>query len=101
MRLVFVAILSFFIASTSFAQQVATQDSDVEAVLGYEPQSILNDWIDWEQNHPPELAFLNQFMLDQKVPQVGLYGLNLHETWYWWISNNPQAIKEFLVLREQ
>ncbi|MDC1222040.1 hypothetical protein N8Z47_05165 [Salibacteraceae bacterium] len=87
--------------STSIAQQASTQDSDVVAQLGYHPQDILNDWINWEQNQPAELEFLGQYMLDHQVPQVGLYGLNLHDTWYWWISNNQGAIQEYINLKEQ
>ena len=87
--------------TTSFAQQTVTPDSEVEAQLGYHPQEVLKVWIDWEQNQPTELAFLGQYMLDYQVPQDGLYGLNLHDTWYWWMSNNQLAIQDFLVLKAQ
>ena len=85
----------------AIAQQLASPDSDVEALLGYHPQEILNDWIEWEQSQPIELAFLSQYMLDYQVPQAGLYGLNLHETWYWWISNNQGAVDDYLALKAE
>mgnify|MGYP000316886577 CR=1 FL=1 len=98
----FILIFCFGLGiSNSFAQQVVTPDSDLEAQLGYHPQEILKDWIDWEENQPTELAFLGQYMLDYQVPQVGLYGLNLHDTWYWWISNNQVAIQDYLDLKAQ
>ena len=88
-------------AKATIAQQTNTPDSDVEALLGYDPGEVLKDWIDWEQNQPAELAFLNQYMLDYQVPQSGLYGLNLHDTWYWWISNNQASIEDYIELKAQ
>jgi hypothetical protein len=35
------------------------------------------------------------------VPTTGLYGLTKHDTWMWWISNNQEAIAQYLVLREE
>lgn len=86
---------------TLSAQQSNTADSDVEAVLGYNPQEVLDDWKNWEQNQPEEFEFLSQYMIDYNVPQVGLYGLNLHDTWYWWISNNANAIEDYFELKDQ
>lgn len=72
-----------------------------EDVLGYNPDIILNDWKNWEQEQTTQNAFIATFMTEHNVPTTGLYGLTKHNTWMWWISNNQEAIAQYLELREE
>ena len=81
---------------------MAQAGSDAEAsVLSYDPMDILQDFED-RLNSPSESnLFVEEFFTEFNVPQQGVNGLNLRETWYWWISNNATAVEEYIVRREE
>lgn len=84
-------------AQLLFAQE---QAGDLTLPLSYDPAAVLEDWKHWKTGQRND-ATLEEFMLENQVPQTGLYGLTLEETWYWWISTNPEKIEQYLASKEE
>lgn len=91
-KLVIISLLMITAGSFSAHAQAQSADQDVAAVLGYDPVAVLDDWKSWEANQTASNAYVGEFMSKFEVPQAGLYGLGLHDTWYWWISNHQDEI---------
>lgn len=92
----------FFLPLVLSAQLLFAQDqaSDLSLPLSYDPAAVLEDWKLWKAGQRAD-AVLQDFMRENEVPQTGQYGLTLDETWYWWISTNPEKIGQYLASREE
>lgn len=99
-RVLFVIMLSVVGLSYEGISQENKTESVVD-VLGYDPQMILDDWKSWEEKQTNQNEFIADFMTDYEVPQTGLYGFDLHNTWIWWIQTNKEAIERYLELKEE
>jgi len=76
------------------------QPADMQLPLSYDPVAVLEEWKLWKAGQHTDEA-LQTFMTENNVPQEGLYGLSLEDTWYWWISTNPEKIEEYLAGRKE
>jgi len=70
--------------------------------LSYVPQEILDEWRIWKLGDAAAnvTEMTEAFMAEFEVPQSGLYGFNLDDTWYMWISNNPDKIELYIDRRK-
>jgi len=81
--------------------QTQPQAADLDLNLGYEPQTIVDEWDAWFNSPNPSASFIQDFMDQNQVPQEGLYGLTRKETWYWWASHHPYQVHQYMTLRDQ
>lgn len=76
--------------------QFSLAQDDLVLPLPYDPAEVLQEWRLWKTGQSPYAAYITGFMADHAVPQEGLYGLTLEETWYWWISTNQEKVEHYL-----
>lgn len=98
MRVLKIMITCLLLSISGYAQQAS--DSEVEA-LGYNPTEIVNEWYAWKTESTNQNKFIGSFMNEYDVPQEGLHGLSLKDTWYWWISHHAEAARAYLALKEE
>ena len=96
-HLLFVAILSLL----GMAASAQTGYSDLNLGLSYDPYEITVEWDEWYQEETEENAYIGEFMQEYDVPQSGQNGLSRKEIWYWWISNNPDEVEEYIQRRDE
>jgi hypothetical protein len=100
-KIILAMIIGLVTVTVAQAQNTSQGQIDQpEDVLGYNPDIVLNDWKALEIEVTPENAFIEVFMQEHEVPTTGLFGFSKHDTWYWWISNNQDAILTYFQLRE-
>lgn len=90
-------LIAFIILISANVSGIAQSDDQI-LPLNYVPQEILNEWKLYSQGEAAvEVAEMTKaFMAEFEVPQTGLYGFNLDDTWYMWISNNPEKINYYI-----
>jgi hypothetical protein len=81
----------------AFGSGMAQDDSDMKAVLGFEPTEVLETWKEWEQSPTKANAYVGEFMKTHPVPQNGDGLLNKHDAWLSWIGNHPDLIRDELL----
>lgn len=101
MKPIITTVFILFAAVASVSAQVQTQYPDETLPHSYDPLVVLEDWKVWAAEPTEQNAYVGAFMKKYEVPQKGMYGLGLHETWYWWISNHEEKIESYLKQKEE
>ncbi|HAW20284.1 MAG TPA: hypothetical protein DCX14_08890 [Flavobacteriales bacterium] len=82
------------------AQQQKYDHPDVAPTTSYDPLDVWNEWKVWYANPTENTSYVQEFMTQYEVPQKGMKNLSREETWYWWISNNEDAIESYYKMKE-
>jgi hypothetical protein len=101
MRKTFAYSIAFLALAVGSYDDLKAQSSypDAVAVESTDLNSIVEEWKAWQLEPNQDNAFIGEFLDEYTVPQSGQNGLNKMETWYWWASNHPQAIADYLERR--
>jgi hypothetical protein len=82
------------------AQQQKYEYPDLASTVAYDPIDVWNEWKSWYANPTESTSYVKQFMTQYEVPQKGIKNLSREETWYWWISNNDEAIESYFKMKK-
>lgn len=97
-QFLFSLVAAFLLWSSVSIAQSTVDDSALGTA--HDLYEVTVEWNGWFNNPTSENAFIGDYMEEFNVPQSGQNGLNRMETWYWWASNHPSEVDEYIERRE-